>query len=151
MLVKLNLTEDLESGETLRVSSGDKPKRAHAKGNEYRYPEIKLLGAGDSGQVHLCEDLRRGELVAVKTLEHTKADLPHEVKVLIFIGQQENIVAITTFSTIPQTDRCAASSLSIASWVIWATMPKLWQGMFPNCFYGTFSGRWLMQYITCIE
>jgi hypothetical protein len=68
-----------------------------ARAVERRYAPLRLLGAGENGQVHLCRDTKMGMLVAVKTVHHeVPTSAPLEAGILHFLGQHANIVRYHT-------------------------------------------------------
>jgi serine/threonine protein kinase len=58
-----------------------------------RYHPTRLLGSGGNGQVYLCRDIKKGTLVAVKTIYHDHPlSLPIEAHTLQQLDRHPNII-----------------------------------------------------------
>jgi serine/threonine protein kinase len=71
-----------------------------------RYIDIRHLGSGGNGSVHLYRDRQMHILVAIKTIYHDANTPPNEALVLDYLGLHENVIQLYTTLTHPAEAWC---------------------------------------------
>jgi hypothetical protein len=80
-----------------------------------RYIDIRHLGSGGNGSVHLYRDRQMHILVAIKTIYHDANTPPNEALVLNYLGLHENVIQLYTTLTHPSRSLVPRTRLRILS------------------------------------